>query len=46
MEQVVTVRVIELPDAADGVNVHPVAVPAFVKSPAAIPDTLSEKVSV
>ena len=46
VEQVVTVTVIELPDAADGVNVQPVAVPAFVKSPAAIPDTLSEKVSV
>ena len=41
-----TVTLIELPDAALGVKVQPVAVPAFTKSPAAIPLTDSEKVSV
>ena len=50
VEQVVIVSVIAvLPnvyDDAPGVNVQPVAVPAFVKSPEAIPDTDSLNVSV
>lgn len=42
-----TVTVIDEPDAADGVNAHPVAVPpAFEKSPLAIPLTDSENASV
>ena len=35
---------IEVPDAALGVNTHPRAVPALEKSPAAIPDTDSPNV--
>jgi hypothetical protein len=43
----VTATVIEVPDAADGVNAHPVAVPPLLlKSPEAIPLTLSEKARV
>jgi hypothetical protein len=43
----VTLTVIEvLVDEPDGVNEHGVAVPVAEKSPAAIPDTGSEKVSV
>ena len=45
-EQLATVTVTELPEAADGVNTHPVAVPVLVKSPEAIPDTDSEKARV
>jgi hypothetical protein len=45
-EQLATVTVIELPLDADGVNTQPVAVPALEKSLDAMPDTLSEKVSV
>jgi hypothetical protein len=45
-EQLATVIVIELPLEADGVKVQPVAVPWLEKSPAAIPETLSEKTSV
>ena len=45
-EQLATVTVIELPEAADGVKVQPVAVPVLVKSAAAIPETDSEKVRV
>ncbi|MFM8884304.1 MAG: hypothetical protein ACKOH7_05830, partial [Solirubrobacterales bacterium] len=40
------VTVIEVPLAADGVNVQPVAVPALEKSPEAMPETGSLKVSV
>ena len=40
----VTTTLTLLPLAADGVNTHPTAVPAFVKSAAAIPETDSEKV--
>jgi hypothetical protein len=40
----VTVTVV--PELALGVNVHPVAVPTFVKSPAAIPVTDSLSVRV
>ena len=45
-EQVVTVTVIVVPDEADGVNVQPVAVPAFERSPASMPEVGSVKVSV
>lgn len=42
----VTEIVTVLPDAAAGVNTHPVAVPVFEKSPPTIPDTASLNVSV
>jgi hypothetical protein len=45
-EQLDAVTVIDVPLADDGLNTHPVAVPAFAKSAAAIPLTDSEKVSV
>ena len=45
-EQLLTVTVIDVPEAADGLKVQPVAVPVLVKSAAAIPDTDSEKVRV
>jgi hypothetical protein len=45
-EQPATVTVIEVPEAADGVKVQPVAVPVLEKSPAVMPETLSEKVRV
>jgi len=42
-----TLTVIEVPEAADGVKTHPLAVPpAFVKSPVAMPETASENASV
>ena len=41
----VTDTVTEVPDEPDGVNTHPVAVPVFEKSLAAIPDTASVKVN-
>ena len=44
-EQLETVRLIDEAIAADGVKMQPVAVPALVKSPAAIPLTVSEKLS-
>jgi len=43
-EQEETVTVIEEPEAADGVNTQPVAVPAFEKSAEVSPETASEKV--
>ena len=45
-EQLATVTVIDVPEAADGVNTQPVAVPVLVKSAAAIPETDSEKARV
>lgn len=45
-EEQVTVTVIEVPDAAEGVKVQPVAVPVFVKSPVPMPETDSENASV
>ena len=42
----VTVTVMEIPDDAEGVNVHPSAVPEFEKSLLEIPDTISLKVNV
>jgi len=41
----VTTTFTDEPDAADGVNTHPWAVPAFEKSPAAIPTTDSVNVT-
>ena len=45
-EQLATVTVIDVPEAADGVKTQPVAVPVLVKSDEAIPETDSEKVRV
>ena len=45
-EQLLTAMVRTVPELADGVNVHPVEVPAFVKSSATTPLTASLKVSV
>ncbi len=45
-EQLLAVTVTEVPDVAEAANVQPVAVPAFEKSPGAMPDTDSLKVSV
>jgi hypothetical protein len=42
----VTDTVTEVPEVADGVNVQPAAVPVLLKSPAAMPETDSEKLSV
>jgi len=42
-EQDETVTVIEEPEAADGVNTQPVAVPVFEKSAAVNPEIVSEK---
>jgi hypothetical protein len=42
----VTDTVTEVPDEPDGVNTHPVAVPVFEKSAAAMPETASLKVNV
>jgi len=41
-----TLTVIEVPEAADGVNAHPVAVPVLEKSPEAMPLTDSLNASV
>ena len=41
-----TVTVTDVPDDADGVKEHPVAVPVFENAPDTIPDTDSEKASV
>ena len=43
-EQPVTTTFTDVPLAADGAKVQPVAVPALLKSPAAIPDAVSLKV--
>ena len=45
-EQEVSVTVKEEPEAAEGVNTQPVAVPALEKSAEVKPEMLSEKVSV
>ena len=44
-EQPVTTTFTEVPLAADGANEQPVAVPALLKSPEAIPETVSLNVS-
>ena len=46
MEQEETVTVIEDPEAAEGVNTQPVAVPVLLKSVEVRPEILSEKVRV
>jgi hypothetical protein len=46
VEQAATVTVKVVPLVADGVSAQPVAVPAFVKSVASIPETDSLKVRV
>jgi len=40
-EQLLTDKLIEVPEDADGVNTQPVALPTLEKSPAAIPETNS-----
>jgi hypothetical protein len=40
-EQLLTDKLIEVPEVADGVNTQPVALPTLEKSPAAIPETNS-----
>ena len=45
-EQEATVTVIEEPEAAEGVNTQPVAVPVLLKSAEVNPETALEKVSV
>ena len=45
-EQEATVIVIDDPEAAEGVNKQPVAVPVFEKSAAPNPEIASEKVKV
>ena len=45
-EQDETVTVIEEPEAADGVNTQPVAVPVLLKSAAVNPEMASEKARV
>jgi hypothetical protein len=42
----VTDTVTDVPEVADGVKAQPVAVPVLLKSPAAMPETDSEKLSV
>ena len=44
--QFVIVTVRDEPESVPGANVQPVAVPAFEKSPASTPVTLSEKLNV
>jgi hypothetical protein len=46
LEQEETVTVIEDPEAAEGVNTQPVAVPVLLKSVEVRPEILSEKVRV
>ena len=45
-EQEETVTVTDEPEAAEGVNTQPVAVPVFEKSAEVKPDTVSEKVRI
>jgi hypothetical protein len=45
-EQEATVTVIDDPEAAEGVNTQPVAVPVLEKSAAANPEMASEKVKL
>ena len=45
-EQEATVTVIDEPEAAEGVNTQPVAVPVFEKSAAPNPEIASEKAKV
>ena len=45
-EQEATVTVIEEPEAAEGVNTQPVAVPALEKSAEVNPETASENVRI